>query len=111
MAVVLLSWRCIHLLVISNIGALDLRLPFLCRFHELSEFDENKRSCRLRLAGHNERRRKSAADTHGHGGGGSSSSSNGGGGGGGGAGDGCRHADQDGRGHQGNPPPNHFQIR
>ena len=109
MAVVLLSWRCIHLLVISNTtGALDLGLPFLCRFHELSEFDENKRSCRLRLAGHNERRRKSAADTHGHGGGGSSSSSNGGGGG---AGDGCRHADQDGRGHQGNPPPNHFQIR
>jgi len=99
MAVVLLSWRCIHLLVISNTtGALDLGLPFLCRFHELSEFDDNKRSCRLRLAGHNERRRKSAADTHGHGGGGA------------GAGDGCRHADQDGRGHQGNPPPpNHFQ--
>ncbi|RLN32906.1 squamosa promoter-binding-like protein 13 [Panicum miliaceum] len=64
------------------------------RFHELSEFDETKRSCRLRLAGHNERRRKSSADTNG-----------------GGGGDGCRHADQDGRGHQGNPPPNHFQIR
>ncbi|KDP45880.1 hypothetical protein JCGZ_15324 [Jatropha curcas] len=29
------------------------------RFHELSEFDEAKRSCRRRLAGHNERRRKS----------------------------------------------------
>ncbi|XP_020540121.1 squamosa promoter-binding protein 1 [Jatropha curcas] len=28
------------------------------RFHELSEFDETKRSCRRRLAGHNERRRK-----------------------------------------------------
>uniref|UniRef100_A0A2N9F5Q9 SBP-type domain-containing protein n=1 Tax=Fagus sylvatica TaxID=28930 RepID=A0A2N9F5Q9_FAGSY len=28
------------------------------RFHELSEFDEAKRSCRIRLAGHNERRRK-----------------------------------------------------
>ncbi|KAI3795296.1 hypothetical protein L1987_37947 [Smallanthus sonchifolius] len=28
------------------------------RFHELSEFDEAKRSCRRRLAGHNERRRK-----------------------------------------------------
>jgi hypothetical protein len=83
-------------------------LPPLCRFHELSEFDETRRSCRLRLAGHNERRRKSSADTHGGGGGGGSG---GGGGGGGGGGDGCRHADQDGRGHQGNPPPNHFQIR
>ncbi|PIA35202.1 hypothetical protein AQUCO_03600099v1 [Aquilegia coerulea] len=28
------------------------------RFHELSEFDDVKRSCRKRLAGHNERRRK-----------------------------------------------------
>uniref|UniRef100_A0A7N0UN81 SBP-type domain-containing protein n=1 Tax=Kalanchoe fedtschenkoi TaxID=63787 RepID=A0A7N0UN81_KALFE len=28
------------------------------RFHEVSEFDESKRSCRRRLAGHNERRRK-----------------------------------------------------
>uniref|UniRef100_A0A7C9CUU7 SBP-type domain-containing protein n=1 Tax=Opuntia streptacantha TaxID=393608 RepID=A0A7C9CUU7_OPUST len=32
------------------------------RFHELSEFDEAKRSCRRRLAGHNERRRKSSSD-------------------------------------------------
>lgn len=30
------------------------------RFHELSEFDETKRSCRRRLAGHNERRRKNS---------------------------------------------------
>lgn len=29
-----------------------------CRFHLLSEFDEGKRSCRRRLAGHNRRRRK-----------------------------------------------------
>ncbi|KAL3830566.1 hypothetical protein ACJIZ3_019368 [Penstemon smallii] len=29
------------------------------RFHPLSEFDEGKRSCRRRLAGHNRRRRKS----------------------------------------------------
>ncbi|GFP79663.1 squamosa promoter-binding protein 2 [Phtheirospermum japonicum] len=29
------------------------------RFHEVSEFDQTKRSCRRRLAGHNERRRKS----------------------------------------------------
>ncbi|KAF3559315.1 hypothetical protein F2Q69_00017246 [Brassica cretica] len=28
------------------------------RFHELSEFDDTKRSCRRRLAGHNERRRR-----------------------------------------------------
>ncbi|RWR77822.1 squamosa promoter-binding-like protein 14 [Cinnamomum micranthum f. kanehirae] len=28
------------------------------RFHQLPEFDEGKRSCRRRLAGHNERRRK-----------------------------------------------------
>lgn len=28
------------------------------RFHQLSEFDDTKRSCRRRLAGHNERRRK-----------------------------------------------------
>ncbi|XP_062190621.1 squamosa promoter-binding-like protein 13 [Phragmites australis] len=64
------------------------------RFHELSEFDDTKRSCRRRLAGHNERRRKSSAETHG-----------------GSAGDGCRHADNDGRSHPGNPPLNHFQIR
>ncbi|KAH9606545.1 hypothetical protein KSS87_000532 [Heliosperma pusillum] len=33
------------------------------RFHEVSEFDDIKRSCRRRLAGHNERRRKSSFDT------------------------------------------------
>ena len=32
-------------------------LEFL-RFHQLPEFDQGKRSCRRRLAGHNERRRK-----------------------------------------------------
>lgn len=37
------------------------------RFHDLSEFDEAKRSCRRRLAGHNERRRKSSSDSHGDG--------------------------------------------
>ncbi|XP_068648057.1 squamosa promoter-binding-like protein 14 isoform X2 [Aristolochia californica] len=31
---------------------------FLNRFHQLVEFDQGKRSCRRRLAGHNERRRK-----------------------------------------------------
>ncbi|XP_017700544.2 squamosa promoter-binding-like protein 7 [Phoenix dactylifera] len=33
------------------------------RFHVISEFDDSKRSCRRRLAGHNERRRKSASDS------------------------------------------------
>ncbi|XP_047170547.1 squamosa promoter-binding-like protein 3 isoform X2 [Vigna umbellata] len=32
------------------------------RFHELSEFDDAKRSCRRRLAVHNERRRKNSSD-------------------------------------------------
>jgi len=34
--------------------------PF--RFHPLSEFDEGKRSCRRRLAGHNRRRRKTQTE-------------------------------------------------
>ncbi|KAJ4827644.1 hypothetical protein Tsubulata_008264 [Turnera subulata] len=33
------------------------------RFHLVSEFDDSKRSCRRRLAGHNERRRKSSHDS------------------------------------------------
>eukprot|EP00252_Welwitschia_mirabilis_P025437 TRINITY_DN7929_c0_g1_i2.p1 TRINITY_DN7929_c0_g1~~TRINITY_DN7929_c0_g1_i2.p1 ORF type:complete len:195 (+),score=23.65 TRINITY_DN7929_c0_g1_i2:82-585(+) len=33
------------------------------RFHVLGEFDEAKRSCRRRLQGHNERRRKTSCDT------------------------------------------------
>ncbi|XP_073023472.1 uncharacterized protein [Primulina eburnea] len=32
------------------------------RFHTVNEFDESKRSCRRRLAGHNERRRKSSQE-------------------------------------------------
>nr|GEX69869.1 ribonuclease H-like domain-containing protein [Tanacetum cinerariifolium] len=36
-------------------------------FHELSEFDEAKRSCRRRLAGHNERRRKNSMEYKGTG--------------------------------------------
>ncbi|KAL9145274.1 hypothetical protein ABFS82_13G031300 [Erythranthe guttata] len=47
------------------------------RFHDILEFDESKRSCRRRLAGHNERRRKNPADSYSQGaaeGGGSSSS-------------------------------------
>ncbi|KAK4773366.1 hypothetical protein SAY87_028385 [Trapa incisa] len=34
------------------------------RFHFLAEFDDGKRSCRRRLAGHNERRRKPQGGTH-----------------------------------------------
>lgn len=34
------------------------------RFHILAEFDEGKRSCRKRLAGHNERRRKPQFNTY-----------------------------------------------
>ncbi|KAI7739877.1 hypothetical protein M8C21_031181 [Ambrosia artemisiifolia] len=33
------------------------------RFHQLPEFDQGKRSCRRRLAGHNERRRKPTSRT------------------------------------------------
>ncbi|KAL4186504.1 hypothetical protein AMTRI_Chr09g34240 [Amborella trichopoda] len=32
------------------------------RFHDLSQFDEAKRSCRSRLAGHNKRRRKTVSE-------------------------------------------------
>nr|WEY03294.1 squamosa promoter-binding-like protein 1 [Gorteria diffusa] len=35
------------------------------RFHDLMEFDDAKRSCRRRLAGHNERRRKSSYENYG----------------------------------------------
>ncbi|CAH9081301.1 unnamed protein product [Cuscuta epithymum] len=37
------------------------------RFHELEQFDNAKRSCRRRLAGHNERRRRVTYDSHGEG--------------------------------------------
>ncbi|KAK9274396.1 hypothetical protein L1049_019210 [Liquidambar formosana] len=33
------------------------------RFHAVSEFDDSKRSCRRRLAGHNERRRKNSHES------------------------------------------------
>ncbi|GMI98277.1 hypothetical protein HRI_003497000 [Hibiscus trionum] len=33
------------------------------RFHVVSEFDDSKRSCRRRLAGHNQRRRKTSHDS------------------------------------------------
>nr|BAV53279.1 SQUAMOSA promoter-binding protein-like protein [Marchantia polymorpha subsp. ruderalis] len=41
------------------VAGLEQRFCQQCsRFHVLTEFDEGKRSCRRRLAGHNERRRK-----------------------------------------------------
>jgi hypothetical protein len=42
----------------------DTLCSALCRFHVLTEFDEGKRSCRRRLAGHNERRRKPHPQSH-----------------------------------------------
>ncbi|PHT35785.1 Squamosa promoter-binding protein 1 [Capsicum baccatum] len=50
------------------IGGLLQRFCQQCsRFHQLAEFDDTKRSCRRRLAGHNERRRKSAHESPGEG--------------------------------------------
>ncbi|XP_057783272.1 squamosa promoter-binding-like protein 17 [Salvia miltiorrhiza] len=44
------------------VAGLEQRFCQQCsRFHQLSEFDQGKRSCRRRLAGHNERRRKPPA--------------------------------------------------
>ncbi|KAJ1269106.1 hypothetical protein BS78_07G185000 [Paspalum vaginatum] len=41
------------------VNGLEQRFCQQCsRFHQLSEFDQGKRSCRRRLAGHNERRRR-----------------------------------------------------
>ncbi|XP_076905037.1 squamosa promoter-binding protein 1-like [Bidens hawaiensis] len=37
------------------------------RFHDITEFDGAKRSCRMCLAGHNERRRKSTYENYGEG--------------------------------------------
>ncbi|XP_058071022.1 squamosa promoter-binding-like protein 17 isoform X2 [Magnolia sinica] len=42
-----------------SVAGMEQRFCQQCsRFHQLSEFDQGKRSCRRRLAGHNERRRK-----------------------------------------------------
>ncbi|XVF56027.1 hypothetical protein PTKIN_Ptkin06aG0083800 [Pterospermum kingtungense] len=44
------------------VAGLEQRFCQQCsRFHQLPEFDQGKRSCRRRLAGHNERRRKPPA--------------------------------------------------
>ncbi|CAM8992964.1 unnamed protein product [Rhodiola kirilowii] len=47
----------------ATVSGLQQRFCQQCsRFHLVSEFDESKRSCRRRLAGHNQRRRKSSYD-------------------------------------------------
>ncbi|KAJ7556855.1 hypothetical protein O6H91_05G101800 [Diphasiastrum complanatum] len=47
-----------------RVASLEQRFCQQCsRFHVLAEFDEGKRSCRRKLAGHNERRRKPQPDT------------------------------------------------
>ncbi|XP_019193671.1 PREDICTED: squamosa promoter-binding-like protein 3 [Ipomoea nil] len=46
------------------LNGVDQRFCQQCsRFHEVSEFDDAKRSCRRRLAGHNERRRKASSSS------------------------------------------------
>ncbi|KAM7500776.1 hypothetical protein LguiA_025190 [Lonicera macranthoides] len=53
---------------VVSVAGLRQRFCQQCsRFHEISEFDEAKRSCRRRLIGHNERRRKSSYETNGEG--------------------------------------------
>lgn len=57
---------CATISTLSHAKTLDINLG-LCsqtaiRFHALQEFDEGKRSCRRRLAGHNKRRRKANPD-------------------------------------------------
>lgn len=46
--------------VVSGVKLTSSNLYF--RFHALQEFDEGKRSCRRRLAGHNKRRRKTQTE-------------------------------------------------
>jgi hypothetical protein len=49
--------------VLTCYSDMNYGLYCLIRFHLLVEFDDGKRSCRKRLAGHNERRRKPQLDT------------------------------------------------
>lgn len=51
---------CCRKLFVLHLDATCLKL--MGRFHVLQEFDEGKRSCRRRLAGHNQRRRKTHPD-------------------------------------------------
>ena len=54
-------------LILEKVLHLDAIFKFVGRFHVLQEFDEGKRSCRRRLAGHNKRRRKTHPDAAGNG--------------------------------------------
>ncbi|XP_050287042.1 squamosa promoter-binding protein 1 [Quercus robur] len=50
---------------VVSVAGIQQRFCQQCsRFHQLTAFDESKRSCRRRLAGHNERRRKSSSEFH-----------------------------------------------
>ncbi|KAK3034985.1 hypothetical protein RJ639_033363 [Escallonia herrerae] len=51
---------------VAVVDGLEQRFCQQCsRFHDLPEFDGTKRSCRRRLAGHNERRRRSSSESNG----------------------------------------------
>jgi hypothetical protein len=51
----------------ARVGNVMQRFCQQCsRFHVLQEFDEGKRSCRRRLAGHNKRRRKTNPEAAGN---------------------------------------------
>ncbi|KAK3028421.1 hypothetical protein RJ639_039631 [Escallonia herrerae] len=51
---------------VAVVAGLEQRFCQQCsRFHDLPEFDGTKRSCRRRLAGHNERRRRSSSESNG----------------------------------------------
>ncbi|XP_051128927.1 squamosa promoter-binding protein 1 isoform X1 [Andrographis paniculata] len=58
------SKECINGVLHIEISLSAFTANMFYRFHDISEFDEAKRSCRRRLAGHNERRRKSSYDSH-----------------------------------------------
>nr|ALA04577.1 squamosa promoter binding protein-like 3d [Platanus x hispanica] len=48
---------------VVSVSGVDQRYCQQCsRFHEISQFDDTKRSCRKRLAGHNQRRRKTHSE-------------------------------------------------
>ncbi|KAG9154615.1 hypothetical protein Leryth_025624 [Lithospermum erythrorhizon] len=51
--------------VVVNTGSRQRFCQQCSRFHALTEFDDTKRSCRRRLAGHNERRRKNSSESRG----------------------------------------------
>lgn len=50
----------VHRYTAFKLGLFNMGFGF--RFHDVSEFDDARRSCRNRLADHNERRRKSSSE-------------------------------------------------